>query len=263
MGEQMLKKRGEAITLEEFLILLKKAAPTVAYVKGFLSYSKGRAVFNCEKHGEFEAKPRQVVVSCGSSCKQCFNEKRSERSFVNGVGKNDVTADVQGRREYYYLWYNVVRRGVRLKGNYESVDCCERWFKFSNFLEDLPHIDNFNMRERGWELDKDLLSKKKKMYSKETTCFLPREINNCLAVSGKDSKFRGVCYDNEIYKYFASTMLDGKRRRFGSFKTYEEAHEKYKEVKSLEVKRLAEKYKENLSERTYNALISWDFDNYV
>ena len=248
-----MSDKKEKVTLDIFLSLLKDKKGLVEYISGFNGYSRGKSIFKCKEHGIFESIPRLVVVGKSNGCPSC--KKLSSRRFICGVGINDVLRyDIQD----YYLWYNVVRRGTTLVRAYGKVTCHEGWLRFSNFLEDLPFIENFNMRDKSsWVIDKDLLSPENKVYSKDTTCFLPCEINACIAVGECSDKKLGTVFDREIKKYYAYLVLDGNRKRFGSFETREAAHEKYKELKKIEVNRLAEKHKANLTVRVYEALKAW------
>lgn len=246
-------EKGVRVKLEDFLTLLECKGSPVEYVSGFKSYTRTKSLFKCRLHGSFKSIPRLVIKNNNHGCKGCI--KTNRKNLACGVGVNDAT---DYNIEDYYLWYNVIRRSNMKTDCYGNVSCHADWLRLSVFLNDLPNIDNYKMRDSsGWVIDKDLLSGENKIYSKDTTCFLPDEINNSLAIGGKSRKTRGAIFDREIGKYFALVMLDGKRRRFGSFETKEEAHEKYKEEKLSEIKRLAEKYKEDLTERCYQALLGW------
>ena len=236
-----------------FLDKLKENTTGIEYISGYRTYSRHKSVFECVEHGKYSTIPHLVLKRDGKGCPSCTELAR--RKPVCGVGNNDVLG--YDRRDYY-LWYNVVRRGTVTLKSYEDVTCHEDWLTFSKFLEDLPLIDNFEMREScDWELDKDLLSGDRKIYSKDTTCFLPREINSCIAVGKNEDNIVGVIFDKEISKFFACLMMNGRRRRFGSFYTTGEAFEKYKELKMAEVSRLAEKHRSNLTDRVYEALKAW------
>lgn len=248
-----MSNKKEKVTLDLLLSLLKDKEGLVEYISGFSNSSRGKSIFKCKSHGVFEAAPRSVILGQVNACPSCNTIAR--RTPICGVGTNDV---LDYDRQDYYLWYNVVRRGTTLVRAYGKVTCHEDWLRFSNFLEDLPFIDNFNMRDKSsWVIDKDLLSPEDKIYSKDTTCFLPCEINACIAVGECSNKKLGTVFDKEIKKFYAYLVLDGKRRRFGSFETRDAAHEKYKELKKVEVSRLAEKHKPNLTDRVYEALKAW------
>lgn len=253
MGNEELKIRKNRFNLSWFITELENKAIGIEYISDYHRYSLGKAVFECKEHGRYISIPHLVIKRNGNGCPSCT--ELSRRKPVCGVGNNDVLGY---DRKDYYLWYNVVRRGTVPLKNYDKVKCHKDWLTFSNFLKDLPLIDNFIMREKqGWELDKDLLSDDNKIYSKDTTCFLPREINASIAIGEDEYNITGVMFDKEINKFFAYVVLDGKRRRFGSFTTIKDAHNKYVELKRGEVLRLAEKYKSNLTDRVYDALKSW------
>lgn len=58
------------------------------------------------------------------------------------------------------------------------------------------------------------------------------QANGLLARKGKTSKYQGVCYDksaNRLKRWRSEITYKGKRKRFGYFKTEEEARDKYLE----------------------------------
>ena len=68
----------------------------------------------------------------------------------------------------------------------KGVQVCDRWKNFTNFLEDLPHIENFNKEQfynNEIELDKDFKQQKcqEKIYSLRTCIFLLCKDNALLA----------------------------------------------------------------------------------
>lgn len=190
-------KRGVKKDFNDFLRQLQEKGSPIRYIIGYKNFSRQKAIFNCSKHGDYKAVPRLVLIRDGHGCPSCTELLR--RKPICGVGNNDV---LDYDRQDYYLWYNVVRRGTGSLKNYENVSCHEDWLKFSNFLKDLPSIDNFIMREKqGWELDKDLLSGENKLYSRDTTCFLPREINASIALGENEHNIIGAMFDKEINKF--------------------------------------------------------------
>ena len=65
--------------------------------------------------------------------------------------------------------------------SYRNCTVCERWLTYSNFLEDIHLIPNYDqwLVSDDYELDKDLLQKgvKHKIYSLNTCVFIPRSLN--------------------------------------------------------------------------------------
>lgn len=116
----------------------------------------------------------------------------------------------------------------------------------------------------GWSIDKDLLIKGNKVYSKETCVFVPLEINNALTNRRRHrGPFPiGVCKDSEgknpLYRAYINE--NGKSKRIGAFKTVEQAFQAYKVEKEAALHRLAEKYKEQIDIRAFEALMSYQIE---
>jgi hypothetical protein len=80
------------------------------------------------------------------------------------------------------LWQNMMKRcysEVDPRGYYGKAFVDSRWKCFANFLEDLPKLNNFDKWLKGqtegsekYNLDKDLLIKGNKYYSKEACQFI-------------------------------------------------------------------------------------------
>lgn len=81
------------------------------------------------------------------------------------------------------LWSNMIKRcycdnyPTGYYGRGITVD--KRWQCFANFLEDLPHLDNFELwlNGNGMNLDKDLKIDGNKVYCKEACGFVHESIN--------------------------------------------------------------------------------------
>lgn len=126
---------------------------------------------------------------------------------------------------------------------------------FSNFKRwfDEHYID-------GWHLDKDILVKGNKVYSPETCCFVPQEINGLFA---KSNKKRGMCcigVTRHGNGFRALMMAHGEHERLGTYKTEVEAFEAYKRRKEELIKETAEHYKDLLESRVYEALYNYQVE---
>ena len=117
--------------------------------------------------------------------------------------------------------------------------------------------------EYGFQLDKDLLEKGNKLYSENTCVFIPQEINKIFT---KRNNLRGdlpigVYYNNEMHKFSATVNLNtGKPVRIGFYNTEVEAFNAYKQVKEEHIKNMAEKWKDRIDERAYNALMNYEVE---
>ena len=113
-------------------------------------------------------------------------------------------------------------------------------------------------------MGKDLLFKGNKHYSKDTCCFLPIEINS-LMVMHRSS--RGV-YPSGVYfrkrqpkrPYCAVIRRGGIVKTLGNYSTPEKAFIAYKEAKEAYIKEVANKWKDQIDVRAYNALMNYQVE---
>lgn len=184
---------------------------------------------------------------------------------VEGVGINDLEfkdSPDHNRSPYYCMWVNMLRRShnVYNKHEYVGASCDKNWLYLSKFIKDISEIENHTKGlEEGWQLDKDILVKGNKHYSKETCCFVPKEINSLL-ISAKlrRGKFPvGVGY-NKRDKLFTSTIsIEGKRKSLGCYKDEVSAFQAYKLAKEQNIKYIADKFKGEIASNVYEALYNW------
>ena len=170
--------------------------------------------------------------------------------------------DVQTKE--YVLWKDMLRRcySAYLKKRYPTYKDCEVSDKFKSyeyFYEWCHKQIGFGVD--GFELDKDLLVKGNKVYSESTCVFIPKEINSLLI---KRESLRGEhligVYWSKTNKAFVAQVgkNKGKREHLGYFKTEVEAFNVYKKAKEAFVKEVAEKWKSQIDERAYLALINYE-----
>ena len=114
---------------------------------------------------------------------------------------------------------------------------------------------------KDWHLDKDLLMKGNKVYSEYSCVFIPHEINTvlvkCEASRGKH--LIGVYYHKRDKAFVARVSKNkGNREWLGSFKTEIEAFNTYKVAKESFIKEQAEKWKDKIDPRAYEALMNYE-----
>ena len=190
---------------------------------------------------------------------------RSKRSLVYGVGVNDWAGAVKVDGKHimeYDLWKGMLRRCFSEKfkqrrPTYKDVTCSKEWLLIASFIEDVSKMKGYDLE--GWQLDKDILVKGNKLYSKDTCCFVPHEVNSLLV---KCDKARGewpvgVSFDKSRRMFMASLSINGKMKHLGLFPTAEEAFQAYKLAKEDQIKVVAEKWKDQLDERVYQALLKY------
>jgi len=143
---------------------------------------------------------------------------------------------------------------------YKDVNCSGDWLHMKKFIEDVSQMKGYGFD--GWQLDKDILVKGNKLYSKDTCCFVPQEVNYLLT---KSDNARGewpivVWFDKQKGKYRSKLKANGKKRNLGYFNTAEEAFFAYKAAKEAQIKVVAQQWKDQLDERVYQALLNYTVD---
>ena len=184
-----------------------------------------------------------------------------------GFGYIDIEGVSIGRKatKEYQLWNNMINRcyneNLRHKNpTYKDCSVAEGWRYLSKFKEWCNHQIGFG--NEGWELDKDLLSKECKIYSEHTCVFVPPEINCALPISAsvRGSLPVGVIHSSNKTRYRARIQRGYKWESLGTYDTPEEAFYAYKPVKEAHIKSLANKWKDQIDARVYEALMNWTIE---
>lgn len=159
----------------------------------------------------------------------------------------------------YNVWRKMLERCYSLyaknRRTYKDCVVCDEWHNFQNFAKwfEENYID-------GFELDKDIILKGNKIYSPETCCFVPQEINKILTLNNIN---RGKCLigvSKKGNKYVAQVNINGTPKDLGHFLTEKQAFEVYKINKEKILKNIAKKYVGVISEKCYNSLICWQIE---
>ena len=164
----------------------------------------------------------------------------------------------------YDLWQNMLRRCYsdkyqKKQPTYEGCEVSENFKSYEYFYDWCNKQIGFGMD--GWQLDKDLLVKGNKVYSESTCVFLPNEINLLLTKreASRGKYLIGVCWHKRDKVFTAQVNKSkGKREHLGYFNTELEAFHAYKQAKESFIKEQAEKWKDKIDERAYNALMKYE-----
>lgn len=186
-------------------------------------------------------------------------------SIIQGIGTNDFNGKVTiGRKNIkeYRLWSAMLQRCYSPNfqiGRKHYSDCIvsENFKSYSYFYEWCQKQIGFDQDD--YHLDKDIMIKGNKLYSEDTCCFVPRDINvlftNRKALRGK--YLIGASLQKRTGRFQASCKDGtGKLKYLGIFPTQEQAFEAYKAFKESIVKRLANEYKGLIDDRVYHALMN-------
>ncbi len=166
----------------------------------------------------------------------------------------------------YILWKHMLERcySNALKKRcptYEGCEASDKLKSYEYFYEWCHKQIGFGVE--GFELDKDLLIKGNKVYSETTCVFLPKEINSVLTKStAKRGEYLIGVYWHKTNEAFMARVNKnkGKQEFLGYFNTELEAFNAYKEAKEAFIKEQANKWKSQIDERAYNALMNYQVD---
>ena len=164
----------------------------------------------------------------------------------------------------YVLWKSMLERcySDTLKKRYPTYEDCEvsENFKSYEYFYEWCH-KQIGFGVRGFEMDKDLLVKGNKVYSESTCVFIPVEINlllnKCEASRGEHLIGVNWCKRDKAFKAMVNKNK-GRSECLGSFKTEIEAFNAYKQAKESFIKEQANKWKSQIDERAYNALMKYE-----
>lgn len=191
--------------------------------------------------------------------------------IIQRTGINDFYDKVTTKRvnnKEYSLWTSMLLRcySKNQKETYEGCTVSENFKSYTYFYEWCNKQFGFSSKDengRSWHLDKDLLFKGNKHYSEDTCVFVPQQINALLtkrqnlrgehpigtSLNRKSGKFQANCRNG-----------DGRLIYLGLHATPKEAFLVYKTFKESLIKEVANKYKEQLDQRAYKALMEYQVE---
>ena len=170
---------------------------------------------------------KEYILWSGMLCR-CYDEKYSNNKPTY---KGCTTSDMFRNYSFFYEW-------------------CDSQIGFSKVDES----------GKSFQLDKDILVKGNKLYSEDTCCFVPQEVNLLLATSKlKRGEYPlGVSYHKRVKKYSSTVRKGGGNKHLGYFLSPEEAFLAYKAAKEDYIKEVANKWKDQIDPRVYEALMKWE-----
>lgn len=188
---------------------------------------------------------------------------------VHGVGiLGYETTKVGGvQPKEYELWSGMLERCYSSKSlksfpTYSQCTVSDNFKHYTYFKEWCSKQKGFNVKDHNgkhFHLDKDILLKGNKIYNEDTCVFVPVEINLLFtkATKNRGNLPVGVNYHNATGKYQARSCIGSGRKYLGVFDTEEEAFHAYKEAKETYIKEVANKWKDQIDSRVYEALINY------
>lgn len=179
-----------------------------------------------------------------------------------GVGKYKSKYDGKDAIEYT-VWKQVLERCFnenykKKHPTYQNCTLNDDWVNFQNFAE--WYWTQKGAGIRGWHLDKDLIIKGNKEYGPHTCILLPQDINKALKLSMMGTKTTPVGTHQRPNGVFVVGLVGRSSKYVGSFSTDTEAFKAYKHAKENYLKSLAEKYKDMVDIKVYEALYNFEIE---
>lgn len=180
-----------------------------------------------------------------------------------GIGSYKSSDENNNKTNAYSEWIDMLKRCYdknRWENHptYKGVEVCGEWLDFQQFA--CWYYENSVDNSIKYEIDKDILGGK--LYSPKTCILIPhilnivlsrnpKRINNTLPVGVEPTK---GC----INKYTARIVKDGEKIIQHGFTNSMDAFEWYKSKKEEHIREIAEKYKNQITERAYKAILSYE-----
>ena len=165
----------------------------------------------------------------------------------------------------FQKWIGILNRTLSDKTKekhqtYEKCEICDEWLNFQNFAKWFEE-NYYEIEGQRMEVDKDILYKRNKLYSPYTCIIVPHDINMLFIKheSKRGSLPIGVHWDNHKQKFRSEVKINGKIIK-KSFNTPEEAFNWYKINKEKRIKEMANKYKNQIPVKLYEALYKYEVE---
>ena len=165
-------------------------------------------------------------------------------------------------KKIYRKWASMFDRccGVNNNPTYKNTIIHKNWHCLQDFAK--WYKENYKLHMKEWVLDKDILVKSNKVYSPDTCCFVPQEINSLFIKKDINRGLYpiGVYFNKSSKKFIAQISIKKIRKILGTFDTAEEAFQAYKTAKEEHIKEVANKWKELIDSKVYKALINYQVE---
>lgn len=214
-----------------------------------------------EVHIRFVETCFEDIVSMGNIKCGKVKDPLSKAVFGVGIVGEEATRVNNRQTKERELWSSMLTRCYDDKYHsrfqtYIGCSVSDNFKYYPYFKEWCNKQVGFNIE--GFELDKDILVKGNKVYSEDTCCFVPKEINSIFV---KRRKYRGnfalgVDYCKQR-KLFRSRCRE---KHLGFFSTESEAFLAYKQAKETYIQEIANKWKDQIDLRVYEALMNYQVE---
>lgn len=192
----------------------------------------------------------------------------SGKGLVCGIGIYEprilCMTDAPHLKRVHRTWNSMLQRAEPKYAErypwYQGTAVGPAFHRFSDFAEWM--VKQIGWDREGWQLDKDVLVKGNKTYGPDACVFVPREINSLFvkrAVSRGEFPI-GVKREKGCQTFVAVCGIDGERVRLGKFGNPADAFDAYRNAKEANIRRVAERFKDQIDPRVYAAMLTYQVE---
>jgi len=181
-----------------------------------------------------------------------------------GIGKHKSRNKKGGITKAYSQWSSILERSYSekyqiKKPSYIGCSVDKEWHNFQVFAE--WHVQKYNSETmQDWHIDKDILVKGNKIYSPETCCLVPNEINIIFTKKrASKSKLKTGVFKHGN-KFGAQIHKEGEHQYLKLYDSEDKAFLVYKTHKEKYIKEVADEWKPLIEPEVYQAMYNWELD---
>ena len=190
---------------------------------------------------------------------KCPYEPRYFGKGYLGEGKYKMSENGKNKKEFD-IWNHMLQRCYDPKFHernptYKGCTVEEYLLNFQYMCEWLEN-NYYEISGETMCLDKDILCKGNKIYSRDTCIFVPQRINKLFTKSDKTRGDNPIGVSDLPSSNYQATCNDGNGKYIylGSYSTKEEAFRVYKEYKEMIIKEIIDSYEGKIPEPHYSRL---------
>ena len=171
----------------------------------------------------------------------------------------------------YSIWNGIYIRCYKDKN---GSSMCDLWLNDKDSFAEWWASEYYECDGESMAVDKDLLFPGNKEYAPDKCCIIPQTLNTMLSNCKKHRSIwknarmdlpLGVRYDSKLNMYYGEIKPYGHDEviRLSYWNTPEEAFEEYKRHKQADILIMADKYKNKVPKKVYDALLRFEVRSYV
>ena len=174
----------------------------------------------------------------------------------------------------YSIWNGIYKRCYKDNDVYDGAFMCDLWRYDKDSFAEWWSSEYYECDGESMAVDKDLLFPGNKEYAPDKCCIIPQTLNTMLSNCKKHKlpKWKnerndlplGVRYDSKMKMYYGEIKPFGHDEviRLSYWETPEEAFGEYKRHKQADILIMADKYKNKVPRKVYDALLRFEVQPY-